>query len=195
MTKRTETTATEPKIDRRVLRSRAAVLAAGRELFHERGTDGITVEEITRRTGVAKTTIYRHWRSREELVIDILADTVVELPAIETNDPVQDIRTILLALWTSMAEPNRRRDLAGMIESTIVSPDLAALHRDFLTTRAAPLVAAVGRAVDAGVVQGDVRRQTLADLLASPIIVRVFIRGDQPDPRYVNHLVRTVLNL
>jgi len=51
-------------------------------------------------------------------VIDILSDAVVALPTVETDDPVEDIRTILLALWTSMTEPNRRSELVSTIRSS-----------------------------------------------------------------------------
>lgn len=184
-----------PKLDRRVVRTRAAVLAAGRELYDEQGASAITIEEIVRRTGIAKTTIYRQWRSREELVIAILEDSAVKLPAIHTDDPIRDARKVLLSLWKHLATPTSRSGLVSTIESTIANPEMASRHRDFLTGRQAPLVDAVARAIEAGVVQPDARAQTLADLLASPVIVRALIRGDAPDRRYVDHLIRTVLDI
>ena len=54
--------AAEPDIkalDERVRRSRATVLDATTQLLFERGFGGATVDEIARRSGVAKTTIYR----------------------------------------------------------------------------------------------------------------------------------------
>lgn len=184
----------EPKLDRRVIRSKTAVLAAGVELYRERGSRAITVEEIARRTGIAKTTIYRHWHSREDLILEILEKTAVELPTVETNNPVEDIRTIVLSLWTDLVLPTSRTELAGTIEALATDPELSSRHRDFLAARSAPLVDAVTRAVDAGAIETDSPPQTLAALLASPIIVRALIRGDEPDGGYVDHLMEIVLD-
>ena len=54
-------------LDERVRRSRAAVIGATTQLLVERGFGGATVDEISRRSGVAKTTIYRHWPTRIDL--------------------------------------------------------------------------------------------------------------------------------
>lgn len=182
-----------PNQDRRVLRTQAAVLAAGVELHNEGGARAITVEEIARRTGIAKTTIYRHWRSREDLVMAILEHAAVDLPAVHTRDPIGDIRTMLLALWANLALPTSRSGLAGTIEALVTDAHLASQHRDFLTARRVPLVEAVTRAIDAGVIDTDVAAPMLTDLVVSPIIVRALISGDQPDRRYVDGLMAVVL--
>jgi AcrR family transcriptional regulator len=46
--------------DPRVERSRRAVLETTFELLYESGVGGFSVDEVARRSGVAKTTIYRH---------------------------------------------------------------------------------------------------------------------------------------
>ncbi|WP_235845934.1 TetR/AcrR family transcriptional regulator [Dictyobacter aurantiacus] len=51
---------THPPIDDRVRRSKERVLRATSELLTESGLEGVSVEEVSRRSGVAKTTIYRH---------------------------------------------------------------------------------------------------------------------------------------
>src|ERR1039458_3180617 len=47
-------------VDSRVRRSRDRVLTTAFELLSEGGVGGFTVDEVARRSGVAKTTIYRH---------------------------------------------------------------------------------------------------------------------------------------
>lgn len=182
-----------PKVDQRVVRSRAAILAAGRQLYDELGVRGITIEAIVARTGIAKTTVYRHWRSRQDLVVDILEQAAVEFPSISTDDPLGDVSEMLLALWAALAQPMERAGLVGMIESTIGDADLTELHRGFLASRAAPLIAAVTRTLEHGEAAVTGSPQLLADLLASPIIVRAFIRGDPPDVSFVDRLVSAVL--
>ncbi len=54
-------------------RSRARILAAARALFRERGFDATTLRAIAARAGMGASSIYRHVRSKEELLIDDLA--------------------------------------------------------------------------------------------------------------------------
>ena len=51
-------------------RARAEVLEAAADLVAEVGVERATIEEIAARSGVAKTTIYRHWPSKQALVVD-----------------------------------------------------------------------------------------------------------------------------
>ncbi|MDQ2852785.1 MAG: TetR/AcrR family transcriptional regulator, partial [Actinomycetota bacterium] len=59
-----------PWIDPRVALSRERVLSATLELLTESGLGGLTIEEVSKRSGVAKTTIYRQWTNRNSIIID-----------------------------------------------------------------------------------------------------------------------------
>ncbi|NIR59864.1 MAG: TetR/AcrR family transcriptional regulator [Gammaproteobacteria bacterium] len=53
-------------------KSRARILAAARELFAERGFDRTTLRAIAERAGMGASSIYRHIRSKEELLVEEL---------------------------------------------------------------------------------------------------------------------------
>ena len=50
-------------------RSERAILQATRALLAEVGVRGLTLEGVAARSGVAKTTIYRRWRDKDELAL------------------------------------------------------------------------------------------------------------------------------
>lgn len=54
-------------------KSRDRIRAAATSLFRERGFDGATLREIAKRAGMGASSIYRHVRSKEELLVDELA--------------------------------------------------------------------------------------------------------------------------
>jgi AcrR family transcriptional regulator len=58
--------------DRRVERSRAAILEAFRLLFFEHGFDGFDVSEVAVRGNVGRSTFYKHFRNKEDLLIQSL---------------------------------------------------------------------------------------------------------------------------
>src|SRR6516162_10898962 len=72
--KKTERDDAEPAdradVNTRVRRSKEAVLTVTLRLMFEEGIGGVSVDEVARRSGVAKTTIYRHWPSRSALLVD-----------------------------------------------------------------------------------------------------------------------------
>lgn len=47
-------------------------LSAAVEIFHEEGIEGLTIEAVTARSGVAKTTIYRRWKNSRHLAVSVL---------------------------------------------------------------------------------------------------------------------------
>jgi len=55
-------------------RSRSRIREAARELFRERGFDGATLRAIAQRAGMGASSIYRHVRTKHELLVLELAD-------------------------------------------------------------------------------------------------------------------------
>ena len=52
-----------------------AILRAALEVFVDRGIDAASIEEIAERAGVARTTLYRRWSSKEEIIARAIAET------------------------------------------------------------------------------------------------------------------------
>jgi AcrR family transcriptional regulator len=59
-----------PKVDKRTERSKALVIAETYRQLSQSGLANVSIDEISRVSGVSKTTIYRHWPSRSALLID-----------------------------------------------------------------------------------------------------------------------------
>lgn len=69
------------RTDRRVNRSRRLLRDALMELILEKGYDAVTVEDITERADLGRTTFYLHYKNKEELLlgaIDEIADDLKE---------------------------------------------------------------------------------------------------------------------
>src|SRR5947209_8006500 len=65
----------------RAERTRERIMSAARELLAEGSFHESTVEEVADRAGVARATLYQHFRSRLDLV-DTLCDTFAVNPAL-----------------------------------------------------------------------------------------------------------------
>jgi len=59
--------------------SHKALVSAARDLFAERGSDGLTIVEVAKRAGLNRSTAYQHFRNREELSQAVAEDIATEL--------------------------------------------------------------------------------------------------------------------
>jgi AcrR family transcriptional regulator len=69
-------------------RNRQRLVTAAREAFNEQGP-GASLEEIARQAGVGPTTLYRHFPDKDDLVVAVLDDLIVE--AGDGQDAAEDI--------------------------------------------------------------------------------------------------------
>jgi AcrR family transcriptional regulator len=81
----------ENKTDRRVIRTRRQLRDALLSLILEKGYDSVTIEEITDRADVGRTTFYLHYRDKEELLLECINGAIDEL--------VEEITRIPLSAW------------------------------------------------------------------------------------------------
>lgn len=186
-------------VDPRVRRSREAVLAASVALFVEGGPRAVTVEAVSEASGVAKTTIYRHWRDRAHL----LADTYRAcLPVVAWPDgdlaPEAALREVVRSLVHGMGQQPTRRALPHLISTPLDPVDSSALPADVLAQTFASLVSAITRAASSGVIPKDTdtmeaKHQLVGFIIMSAIdptcamddeladrIAELFIAGRQP---------------
>src|ERR1700677_4626616 len=81
-------------LDKRVIRSKELVLKETYTLLSQGGISGVSVDEISRRSGVAKTTIYRHWPSRSALLLDACSQIGAPQPVPDTGSLSGDLRVL-----------------------------------------------------------------------------------------------------
>ena len=79
-----------------------AILEATLELLAEEGFQGLSIEEVAARAGVGKTTIYRRWSSKDELVIDAIHAVQVDLSMVDTGNFRNDLVTLFKTAYQSM---------------------------------------------------------------------------------------------
>jgi AcrR family transcriptional regulator len=78
--------------------TRAAIVAAGRELVERVGVDGLTMQAVANRVGVRAPSLYKRIRDRDELLSLVLADTLDDLASrLEATSTVSEPRSRLVA--------------------------------------------------------------------------------------------------
>ncbi len=179
--------------DPRRARSRARVVAAAADLLREHGVHGLTIEAVAARSGVAKTTIYRHFRGREELHVAAMDSAALPIEIATTPDLVADLTAFCLSLNEMVHSPELAVLFATGVEGAERSPELAAtLARDGERRRAA-VVARLEQGVRSGELAGDTDIEVLHGQLVGAIFFRRFISRQPTDGAFVARHVAAAL--
>lgn len=182
-------------IDPRIERSRELVLAATLDLLAEVGYGQLTIEAISARSGVAKSTVYRHWPGKLELVADafetLCTGSVVEPSA----DPVRDRLVVFLTEVARSVQSSEARAacLPALIEAAGLCPEVASASRRLAELRNAPIVMLIEEGITRGELPKDADAVMLCDALVGPILLRRLFNRDLFDPADVPALVDQVL--
>jgi AcrR family transcriptional regulator len=175
--------------------TQTAILDAARELLAEHGVQGLTVEGVASRAGVAKTTIYRRYRSKDELALAVLIDMVEHVASIPDLD---DTRAELIA-FVDRAVKILGKTLMGRVMQGLVS-DLAtvpALAEAFRERVVSARVTEVKRLVDRGIARGDIRAdadyELANELLFGPVYYRLLLSGGRLDSKLAPRVVDAFL--
>jgi AcrR family transcriptional regulator len=160
-------------LDPRIQRSRAAVLAATADLLIETASTDVTIEGIAERSGVAKTTIYRHWRTRSALVFDAFASLLSAVPPRPEPAPVREQLVVLIAgLIRGLTQTRWAPVVPSLLDAADHDPELHGLVQKFLDDRMEPCREVLRQAIQAGELRADLDVDVAVSQLVGPVFYR-----------------------
>ena len=179
--------------DARVQRSRHAVLATTFELLYESGVGGFSVDEVARRSGVAKTTIYRHWPSREALVLDACSRIAADQDVPDTGSLEADLRAILTNIAVLLQTANWASVLPSIVDLAEREPEFADVHRRIQHGHAAPLREVLDRGIRSGALPAQIDIAAISAALLGPLFYRRWFSREPIDDGFVEKIIRGAL--
>jgi AcrR family transcriptional regulator len=179
--------------DPRIARSRAAVLDATVALLGEVGHSGTTIEAIAERSGVAKTTIYRHWPNRAQLLVEAFDCAIDTIDVPDTGDLRADLVAVAESLATKLRDPAWSRLLVTLIDAAQCDEELAALSREFSHARRRVAQTVVERAIARGELDARVDADLVTQLVGGFLFYRRLILSDPADHDLVERAIDAVL--
>ena len=156
-----------------------AIMQSALELFIEHGVAGASIERIAKRAGVAKTSIYRRWSSREALLaqaIEVFRNATGFTIDLLDRTPPRDFAKLLISACEMIARPDIRKLVARLIGSFPDHPKLLEVYLEtyFLPRRSA-FIRALERVQSAGLLAKGVDLETLADMLIGALVYRLLL--------------------
>lgn len=181
-------------VDPRVVITRERVVAATLDLLTETGLGGLTIDDVSKRSGVAKTTIYRHWPDKTALVVDAclqMADGDVVPP--DTGSLEGDIRAILTDLAELLVSARWSSILPSIVDAAERDPQIAEVHSRLQGQHSAPLHAALQRGVLRGELPPGADLDSIVAALRGPLYFRRWFSREPLDSDFVSLVVRGAL--
>jgi AcrR family transcriptional regulator len=172
--------APDANVDKRVARTRATVLGAAIDLLAERGYSGFSVEGVVERTGVAKTTLYRHWPTRDDLLAAAIAKLDGAGPLPDTGSVRQDLLDLLARRVQAARTPQWERCMPALVEAAARHPELAAMIARLTGQILAQIETLLGRGIERGELRHDLDPQLTASALIGPIVFRRLLLHEAP---------------
>lgn len=185
--------------DPRVERTRARVLQTAADLLRTGGVRAVTIEAVVVSSGVARSTIYRHWSSRAGIVSEAL-ETLLPAAAPGLDEATSDregVRDRLVHALALFVGPARPEESAGMLPMLLVEtdrdPELAGFREQLLQRVTGGVLDALRQAVVIGELDADLDVSDAVAWLVGPVIMRRFVYPAGADPAFVHRTVASFL--
>ena len=159
-------------IDPRVRRTRDAVLGAARQVLREEGWEHVTIRRVAERSGYARTTLYRHWPQRLDLLRDLIREEARLKHITPSGDLRADLTAELEAFRAALTESSLGRVVIAIGQQARDDAELAELNRTMRTEGTSVLDAVVSEAVRRGALRSSVRPDVAVAQLVGPLLFR-----------------------
>lgn len=178
-----------------------AILAATRAALVELGWSKLNLGDVAARAGVAKTTLYRRWPGKNELVVDAVAELFDELELPDRGSLAADIEGVVLQFAAILGRPEARSGLMAVVAESTRDDALRARIRESIVTRQKRLVRE-GRARAQR--RGELPPETdptesartvdlIFDMVAGSVVHRSLVSAEPLDEVWVRGLTRVLL--
>lgn len=168
------------------------ILEAALELFLERGAQAASVEQIAKRAGVTRATVYRRFPDKTRLLIAAVESAYGSPPAVPE---IPDLEFLMTAWATMLADPRQRRLMRRLFSVAEDDPEIARVYQDSLGQgRDDARRAVFERARDRGELPPDTDVALLLDVLTGAAWQHLATRPDTEPPAEVERYLRAVLH-
>ncbi|MFE5912420.1 TetR/AcrR family transcriptional regulator [Streptomyces wedmorensis] len=174
----------------------AAILEATRAALVELGWSKLTMGDVAGRAGVAKTTLYRRWANKNELVVDAVAVLFDELELPDLGSLQADIEHVVLQFAALLERPETKTALMAVVaESTRDEPLRERIRASIVDRQKRLVLAGRERAQQRGElpahrdpVATDATDDLIFDVIAGAVVHRALVSAEPVDEAWVARL-------
>lgn len=171
-----------------------AILAATIEEFAVSGYEGLRVEAIAERAGVAKSTIYRRYPNKNDLLQAALWQAQSTEPPIPCTESLEDdLFVVACRLRDKFASDDVGRLIPTIVDAASRHPEFATAHRAFVAERRRGGLERLRTAISQGELSADTDVEMFMDMVGGAIFYRSYVSGTSLDDDTLRRLIRSTL--
>lgn len=179
----------------------AAILEATRASLVDLGWSKLTMGDVATRAGVAKTTLYRRWAGKNELVVDAVAVLFDELELPDRGSLAADVQGVVLQFAALLERPEARTALMAVVAESTRDDSLRHRIRSAIVDRQKRLVL-LGR--ERAQARGELRYEDDAstaarnadlifDVIAGAVVHRTLVSAEPVDAEWASGFTSLLL--
>jgi AcrR family transcriptional regulator len=160
-----------------------AILAAVIDLLGEQGLNGLTMEAVAARAGVGKTTIYRRWSNKNDLVVAALEQLPPPSGALpDQGSLLGDLKAMVALQRERLGASQLPRIMPRVLGEAMEDPEL---HADIVTRAVLPIRQMLTEIVERGIQRGELRNnldvEATVDILHAIPVYKLLLAGGAMD--------------
>lgn len=173
----------------RSVEARHKVIEATIETLLAEGVEGTTLEEVAARSGVAKSTIYRHFGSREALLVESVGSCITPIPTPDTGSLSDDLHEVFHGYD---ADDNQRINqlFPLVLDAARRDPSMRETVDALLAERQRPLRTVIQLAQLRGEVDPALDLDVALAMLVGPFTYRRMVLDDEITEEFLDIVVR-----
>ncbi|GGV93774.1 transcriptional regulator [Streptomyces gelaticus] len=178
-----------------------AILEATRASLVDLGWSKLTMSDVAARAGVAKTTLYRRWAGKNELVVDAVAVLFDELEMPDLGSLSADVQAMVLQFAALLERPETRTALMAVVAESTRDEALRTRIRDSIVDRQKRLVLQ-GRQraqergelpVEADEEAASATADLIFDVIAGAVVHRTLVSAEPVDADWAGRFTALLL--
>ncbi len=175
--------------DPRVIRTRATVMRTASELLVEGGPAAVTIDAITARSGIAKTTIYRHWPTHEALIVALFSEVAPTMEAPPADLPAPEaLRALCRLTVDTMAGDQWERLLPALLLVKLRYGSVAEIEEQIHDQMAEAVGTTLTRLVERGEIRLHAPVEQSMHLLLGPLVMARLLGSFPVDHAFAHHV-------
>ena len=169
------------------------MLQAAGDLLMEVGYDAMSYDDVARRAGVHRTTVYRRWPTKPELVADAVGlHTDQHVPIPDTGSFATDLMVLVKSVTANIGSEGGARRSRSIVAAAATSEQLAEAVHVFMTDRIERSEPIVERAVARGELPEGIDPRVAIEPAVGAVWFRLLLTGEPIDDEFVEQVAALV---
>ena len=152
--------------------ARAKMLEAAQQIITTEGIGACTIDAVARRSGVAKSTIYRHFANADDLAVTAINEMIEVVATPDQGSFRDDLRSIVMAFRDVVRHDTFRQLFVSMLSRAAVDDEYAAVYHQAQEMRHAPLRIAIQRGMARGEIDPGLDLELAMYFVQGPFVAK-----------------------